>query len=63
MATCEPNIKDVTEFALHIVYNRSLKETSLGEARYNILKTKNRTQGRTIYPSSKSLPPDQSSLK
>ena len=64
MATCEPNIKDVTEFVLRIVYNRPLKEKTLGEARYNILKTKkNDSKGRTIYPSSKSLPPDQSSLK
>ena len=64
MATCEPNIKDVTEFVLRIVYNRPLKEKTLGEARYNILKTKKKdSKGRTIYPSSKSLPPDQSSLK
>ena len=50
MLSDHPNIKDITEFVLRIVYN--------------MLKTKKKDkQRRNIYPSGKSLPPDQSSLK
>ena len=64
MVTPDPNFKDVTEFVLRIVYNRPLKDKTLGDARYNMLKTgKKDSKGRKIYPSSKSLPPDESSLK
>ena len=64
MLSTDPNIEEITEFVLRVVYNRPLKEKSLGEARYNMLKTKKKDKtGKIIYPSSKSLAPDQSSLK
>ena len=61
MIAGQPNINEVTKFVLHIIYNRPLKETSPGETRYKMLTTKN--QSNKKYPSSKCLPPDQSSLK
>ena len=64
LSTVHPNIEDVTRYVLYIVYNRPLREKSLGEARYNVLKTRKKDSlGKKVYPSSKSLPPDQSSLK
>ena len=56
-----PNISEVTRFVLQIIYNRPLKEKSPGESRYNMLTSKK--QSNKKYPTSKALPPDQSSLK
>lgn len=50
MLTNEPSFKDITKFVLRVVYNRPLKEKSLGDARYNVLKTKTKSCGRKIYP-------------
>ena len=43
LSTVHPNIEDVTRYVLYIVYNRPLREKSLGEARYNVLKPERRT--------------------
>ena len=61
----QPNIEEVTNFVLHIVYNRPYKEKSLGESRYIILKTKRKSNKKKEmkFNTSKNLPPDQSSLK
>ena len=59
-----PDIDQVTDFVLHIIYNRPIREKCPGESRYNML-TKKKKQGNTKkkYNTSKELPPDQSSLK
>ena len=61
----QPNIEEVTNFALDIVYNRPYKEKSLGESRYNMLKTKKKTKKKKEkkYNIGKDFSPDQSSLK
>ena len=61
----EPNIEEVTNFVLHIVYNRLHREKSLRESRYNLLKTKRKSNRKKEmkYNTSKDLPPDQSLLK
>ena len=48
MLTDTPNIKEVTDYVIHIVYNRPLKEKTLGDARYNMIKTKEETQMKRI---------------
>ena len=65
MLSGEPNIEDVTNFVLHIVYNRLHREKSLRESRYNLLKTKRKSNRKKEmkYNTSKDLPPDQSLLK
>ena len=59
------NIDDVTDFIIHIIYNRPLHEKTPGESRHRMLLTarKRTKDGRKQYPSSKAIPPDQSSLK
>ena len=43
----EPNISEVTNFVLHVVYNRPLEEKTPGESRYNMLmKKKKKTKSR-----------------
>ena len=61
----QPNIEEVTNFVLHIGYNRPHKEKSLGESRYNMLKTKRKSKKKKEkkYNTSKDLPTNQSSLK
>ena len=62
----QPNIKDVTNFVLHIIYNRPLKEKTPGEARYNMMMQKKKQQKegkKKKKTTTKDLPPDQSSLK
>ena len=61
----QPNIEEVTNFVLHIGYNRPHKEKSLGESRYNMLKTKRKSKKNKEkkYNTSKDLPTNQSSLK
>ena len=61
----QPNIDEVTDFVLHIVYNRPLKEKSPGESRYNMLIKKKNQTGRKKEKNntSKDLPPDQGLLK
>ena len=65
LGTESVNIEEVIDFVLHIIYNRPLKEKTPGESRYKILLTaKKQAKGKKKkYPSSKVLPPDQSSLK
>ena len=64
MLTDTPNVEKLTEFVLRIVYNRPAKEKTLGDARYNMIKTKKKdSKGQKKFPTSKSLPPDHSSLK
>ena len=55
------NIDEITKFILHIIYNRPLKEKSPGESRYRMFLT--RKASSKTFPSSKSIPPDKSSLK
>ena len=60
------DIADVTDFILHIIYNRPLKEKTPEEGRYRmILAARKRTKKgeRGKYPSRKATPPDQKSLK
>ena len=59
------NGSEVTDFVLHVVYNRLLKEKAPGESRCNILtKKKKQTKSRKKeYNTSMKLPPSQSSLK
>ena len=42
----QPKIEEVTNFVLHIGYNRPHKEKSLGESRFNMLKEKGRVKRR-----------------
>ena len=61
----QPNIEEVINFILRIVYNRSYKEKYLGKSRYNMLETKRKTNKKKQkkYDTSKDLPSDQTSLK
>lgn len=60
----EPDIIDVIDFVLHIVYNRPLKEKTPWEASYNMMMKKKQTKDRKKkYSTTKDLPLDQSSLK
>ena len=61
----QPNIEEVTNFVIHIVYNRPYKVKSLGESRYHILKAKRKTSEKKEkkYNTRNDLPPDQRSLK
>ena len=60
----ESNGSEVTDFVLHVVYNRLLKEKTPGESLYNMLtKKKKQTKSRKKkYNTSMELPLDQSSL-
>ena len=59
------NRREVTDFVLHVVCNRLLKEKTPGESRYNMLtkKKKQTNSGKKNYNTSMELPPDQCSLK
>ena len=61
----QPNIEEVTNLVSHIVYNRPYKEKSMGELRYNMLKTKRKTKKKKEkkYNTGKDLLPDHCSLK
>ena len=65
LGTESVNIDDITDFILHIIYNRPLHEKTPGESRHQmLLKARKRSKDdRKRYPSSKAIPPDQSSLK
>ena len=60
LAAQDVNTSEVTAFILQIVYNRTKKEKTPGESRYNMLLTR-KAKSKT-YPSSKCIPPDQKSL-
>ena len=65
LGTESVNIQDITDFILHIIYNRPLHEKTPGESRHQMLLTarKRSKDERKRYPSSKAIPPDQNSLK
>ena len=55
------NIKEVTDFILHTVYNRPKREKTPGDSRYAMLFVGKGNKKR--FASTKSLPPDQKSLE
>ena len=60
LKTPNPNFLEVTEFVLHVIYNRPSNEKTPGDSRYAILFVKKGKNKR--FNDTKSLPPDQHSL-
>ena len=61
----EPNISEVTDFVLHVAYNRPMKEKNPRKLHYNMLmkKKKQIKSRKKKYNTSMELHPDQSLLK
>lgn len=60
MLSGKADVDQVTDFVLHIIYNRPLREKTPGDSRYAMLFVKNGKQ--TKFAPTKSLPPDYDSL-
>ena len=59
MNTDHVDLKKVTYFVLHVIYNRPKREKSPGDRRYAMLYA---GKGKKKFAPTKSLPPDQKSL-
>ena len=62
LGTPEPNIQEISNFILYVIYNRPKKEKSVTESRVIMMFSK-KGKGKCSKKSTKSIPPDEKSLK
>ena len=61
LGTLEPDVKKISDFVIHTMYNRPIKENSLSESRSAMLFVKQK--GKKRFRSTTQIPPDENSLK